>query len=155
MKKIVLFDIDYTLFDTDLFRESELKKHTLYEEVVKTLGEISEHADLGIFSEGDLEFQRNKLLKTDIMKHFNEQDIHIFPEKKALISEVFKKYEGSKIFLIDDRPSILKEAKKAFSSIFTIFIDRKDRKRKEELQGYKPDASVETLSEIIPFILNS
>ncbi|MBI2442564.1 MAG: NTP transferase domain-containing protein [Candidatus Levybacteria bacterium] len=40
-KKVVLFDIDYTLFDTKQFRESDLTKFAVYDEVVEVLGGVS------------------------------------------------------------------------------------------------------------------
>ncbi|MEX2007182.1 MAG: hypothetical protein WD992_00200 [Candidatus Levyibacteriota bacterium] len=156
MKKIVLFDIDYTLFDTDLFKESDLTKHSLYEEVVGVLVEIATHATLGIFSEGDMEFQRNKLMKTDIMNHFNEEDIHIFTEKTTPIPQVLNKYKDYKVFLVDDRPSILGKVKKNSPSVFTIFIDREKRIWKgDEPIDYSADATVSTLNEVIPLIVNN
>lgn len=153
MKKIVLFDIDYTLFDTDLFKESDLKTHSLYEEVVGVLVELATHATLGIFSEGNVELQRNKLLKTDIMKNFNEEDIHIFLEKTTPIPEVIGKYKDHKIFLVDDRPSILEKVKKHSPSVFTVFINREKRIWKaDEPTDYMADAVITSLNELVPLI---
>ena len=39
IKPIVLFDIDYTLFDTAFFKESGLSEHKIYEEVIEVLEE--------------------------------------------------------------------------------------------------------------------
>ncbi len=153
MKKIVLFDIDYTLFDTDLFKESDLTKHTLYEEVVGVLVEIATYATLGIFSEGNIELQRNKLLKTDILKNFNEEDIHIFLEKTTPIPQVIEKYKDHQIFLVDDRSSILEKVKKHSPAVFTVFIDREKRIWKgDEPTDYQADAVIKNLNKLVDLV---
>ena len=80
-KPIVLFDIDYTLFDTDHFKKSALTKHKIYEEVRDVLEKLSKIAMLGIFSEGNLEFQRKKLNQTGIEGYFKKDNTHIVLNK--------------------------------------------------------------------------
>lgn len=155
MKKVVLFDIDYTLFDTDLFKESDLKNHSVYEEVLGVLVDLSTVATLGIFSEGNIELQKDKLLKTDMSKHFNQENVHIFEEKTKSISSVLEKYKGDQIFIVDDRPVILEKVKKQDPSIFTIFINREKRIwRRDESTDYQADAVIYSLTEIIPLVNN-
>jgi len=62
-KPAILFDIDYTLFDTDFFKESKLLKHKIYDEVIGVLESLAEATTLGIFSKGETEFQKTKLLQ--------------------------------------------------------------------------------------------
>src|SRR3989344_9473192 len=97
-KKIILFDIDYTLFNTDVFKETQLKKHIVYDEVNNVLSKLSRIAILGIFAEGNLTFQKNKLTKTNIHKHFKKENIHIAERKEELLKKVFKKYNDRKVF---------------------------------------------------------
>lgn len=153
-QKIVLLDIDYTLFNTDLLKESKLTKHELYEEVVEELGKIAEHATLAIFSQGQVEWQMNKLLKTDILKHFRKENIHISLEKKEALKDVLGKYKDCKVYLVDDRPSVLLAAKKKMPSIFAILIDRNAKTRfpEQEIVDYKPDAEVASLKELIAIL---
>ena len=97
--KIVLFDIDYTLFNTDVFKETQLKKHSVYDEVHDILKKLSKISKLVIFSEGEIDFQKTKLDKTDIKRYFNEHNIHIFKNKTDGLQLVLRKYSHGQIFL--------------------------------------------------------
>jgi len=155
-KKIVLFDIDYTLFDTDIFKESGLKKHSVYNEVNDVLTKLSRIAILGIFSEGDLEFQENKLLKTGIQKHFDKDYIHIAEKKEEILKKIIQKYINNRVFLVDDKLSILHLAKNISFPLFTIWVKRGMYAiNQKEISGFKPDAVVNDLKEIVPLITNS
>ena len=48
-QKFVLFDIDFTLFDTQTFKDSKLTKYTSYGEVISVLENLSKISELGIF----------------------------------------------------------------------------------------------------------
>lgn len=154
-KKIVLFDIDNTLFDTLRFKSTNLQVFSVYEDVHATLTELAEIADLGIFSEGDIAFQKKKLLETNIENYFLKEHVHIVPEKIHAIKALVNKYkpEDNKIFLIDDKLAILPLIKKEFPSLFTIWIKRGEyAPHQNPIEGFSPDAEVDTLQEIIPLI---
>jgi len=68
---IVLFDIDYTLFNTDTFKDSGLTLYTLYPQVKKVLELLNTKYTLGILSEGDVGLQNRKLKETGIYQLFN------------------------------------------------------------------------------------
>src|SRR5689334_6822524 len=103
-KTIVLFDIDNTLFNTLLFKQTNLQMFSLYEEVYDVLTALSEVADLGIFSEGEIAFQENKLKQTNIEKYFLKEHTHIVPKKIEAVEELVKKYKPhNTLFLIDDK----------------------------------------------------
>src|SRR3954469_19927845 len=86
--KIVLFDIDYTLFNTAVYKRSNLEKYVLYDEVISVLSKLEIVANLGIFSQGILENQRRKLEKTDIEKYFDKKHIYIVSNKEDVINEL-------------------------------------------------------------------
>lgn len=152
-KPVVLFDIDYTLFDTAFFKESKLLKHKIYEEAIKVLDSLNKIAILGIFSEGDIEFQIEKLIKTDIKKYFDEIHTHIVSNKVSEIKKVFTKYAGNKIFLVDDKLSILSDLRNFMPSVFTIWVKRGPfAENQKEIPGFIPDAEVENLSEVVKII---
>src|SRR3989344_1087272 len=154
--KVVLFDIDYTLFNTDVFKETQLKKHSVYDEVHSVLENLSKVAELGIFSEGETEFQKTKLDKTDIKKYFKEQNLHISKSKIDRLQQVLNRYSHGQIFFVDDKLSILYDAKKLLSDVFTIWVKRgMYAENQKEISGFRPDAEVENLKEIIPIILKS
>jgi FMN phosphatase YigB (HAD superfamily) len=151
MNKVVLFDIDYTLFDTAYYKESELTSFQIYEEVVAVLTEVSKSAIIGIFSEGELDHQLSKLLNTDIKKHFHDEHIHIFTKKLESLAEVLPKYSGKRLFFIDDRLDVLQAVKNSDPEIITIWIKR-GLHSDMVVPGFKPDREVLNLREIIGLI---
>lgn len=152
-KPVVLFDIDYTLFDTGRFKDSQLQDYNIYQEVMGVLMQLSSLASLGIFSKGENEFQKTKLKKTGMVKFFKENNIHIFDDKDANLINVLEKYNDSRLFLIDDKLGILYSAKKHTSQIFTIWVKRGPYAQKQgKIPGFKPDAEVENLEEVISII---
>jgi len=154
-KPIVLFDIDYTLFDTDYFKKSSLTKHKIYAEVKDVLEQLSKIAILGIFSEGDLEFQRKKLNQTAIVDYFEKDSMHIVLNKLDEFRTVLKKYEERITFFVDDKLSILHDAKKIFPKVVTIWVKRGIyAQNQKEIPGFKPDAEVETLKEAVLIIIS-
>jgi FMN phosphatase YigB (HAD superfamily) len=152
--KIVLFDIDYTILDTDILKKSNLAKFELYNEVLDTFSQLKEVADFGIFSEGDVAFQKRKMRETNIEKYFLEQHIHIFDKKNDALKKLLKKYEDvGRLYFVDDKLSVLHLAKSYEPSVFTIWVKRGFYAMKQEpIRGFLPDATVETLHEIVPLI---
>ncbi len=154
-KKLVLFDIDYTLFDTDIFKESQLTTYQIYEEVLDVLMNVGKTARLGIFSEGELDFQKTKLLKTDILRHFMEENIHIVASKDETIKEILTQYKDETVVLIDDKLPVLHAAHQIMPSMYTIWVKRGIYAEKQQpISGFTPTREVTTLSEI-PEIVES
>ncbi len=153
MKKIVLFDIDYTLFDTDLFKESNLTTYKLYDEAKDVLEKLSSVAEVGIFSQGENTFQREKLKQTLIDSHFKEENIHIFARKDENIGSVLDKYKERDVFFVDDKLGVLKLAKDLNGDVFTIWVERGPfAANQENIIGFEPDAVVSNLTEALSFI---
>jgi phosphoglycolate phosphatase-like HAD superfamily hydrolase len=154
--KLVLFDIDYTLFDTANFKDSSLSDYQLYDEIEHLLIKLSSIVDLGIFSKGEKDFQKLKLQKTGIEKYFHPENIHIFENKDENLQAVIKKYSDRSIYLVDDKLEILYNTKKNNSSIFTIWIKRGPYAQDETLlNNFSPDKIVESLNEMEKYILDN
>lgn len=152
-KSLVLFDIDYTLFDTAFFKHSGLSEHKIYEEVMLVLDNLNSFVTLGIFSKGEIEFQKTKLEKTGMAKFFKKENIHIFDDKDTNLIQVLNKYKGYKIFLIDDKLGILYSAKTYSNQIFTIWVKRGPfAKVQKDISGFKPDKIIENLSDVVSII---
>lgn len=150
---VILFDIDYTLFDTAFFKKSNFLEHKIYDEVISVLEELEKIAILGIFSEGNIDFQKKKLKETGIEKYFEEIHTHIVLDKFSELKKVFKKYEDKNIFFIDDKLITLFDAKKLFPKIFTIWVKRGFyAENQKDIKGFSPDAKVESLNEITKII---
>lgn len=155
-KPIVLFDIDYTLFDTDFFKKSKLLKHKIYEETIGVLENLRKIAVLGIFSEGGLDFQKTKLRKTGIEKYFKKENMHIVLSKLDELRKTLEKYKDKKTFFVDDKLAILFDAKKMFPKVFTVWVKRGFYAiNQKKIAGFKPDAEVENLSEVVRIVQNT
>lgn len=153
MKKVVLFDIDYTLFDTGAFKDSKRQTYKLYDEVEKVIKQVKNIADVGIFSEGQKDFQHDKLLKTNIKQYIVDDRLHIVAKKDDALKNILSKYKNVKLFLVDDKLSVLDAAKDYMSQIFTIWIKRgMYAESQEDIHGFSPDATVYNLEEIISYV---
>lgn len=153
--KIVLFDIDYTMFDTDLFKKTQLQEYVVYKEVRKVLSELEKIAQLGIFSEGKKGLQKMKLLRTDIKKYFKKKHIYVSSKKEEQLQSILSKYKNEETFLVDDKLTVLYQAKKLMPFIFTIWVKRGIyAQNQKEIHNFSPDATVGNLRDIIPFIKN-
>ncbi len=155
-EKVVLFDIDYTLFDTARFKQTNLVEYALYEEVSPVLAQLQKIAKLGIFSEGETEFQRAKLIKTQIHSQFHEDYINIVEKKEYSYAEMLQGFDKSLVFLIDDKLPVLHDAKRQFRDVITIWIKRGPfAENQQDIPGFEPDATVTSLSEAVPVIANT
>ncbi len=155
-KPVILFDIDYTLFDTHKFKNSQLKDYSLYEEVIRVLTQLSEFVTLGFFSKGVIGFQTIKLQKTGMSKFFKDHNVHIFDDKDANLISVLEKYKRSNLFLVDDKLGVLDSAKKHVPQIITIWVKRGPfAESQKSIPGFKPDAEVENLSEVVRIVRSS
>lgn len=154
---VILLDIDNTLFNTLKLKNSNLTIYEVYDEVVDTLEELSKIAELGIFSQGEVAFQKRKLQKTNISHYFFEEHTHIVEYKIGVIKEVFKKYHNvKKVFFVDDWLDILHAAKQIDPSVFTIWIKRGEYADvQNKLSNFTADATIKNLKEVIPFISSS
>lgn len=152
-EKLILFDIDYTLFDTDTFKKTELTKHAVYSEVNAVLNKLLSVANLGIFSEGKIELQKTKLKKTDIEKYFKKELTHIVEKKEEELKKVLSKYKGSMLFLVDDKLTILHKAFKLLPSLKTIWVKRgRYAQEQKPIKGFSPTFTISNLEELIPII---
>lgn len=152
--KIVLFDIDNTLFNTEKFKKSDLTTFEVYDEVKETLEKLKNVATLGLFSQGEIAFQNKKLHQTDIKNYFAEEHTHIVEYKLDVLEDILSRYKSNaKVFFVDDWLSILHEAKKSDPSIFTIWMKRGEYAHSQTIHSdFTPDAIVENLRDVIPLI---
>jgi FMN phosphatase YigB (HAD superfamily) len=152
-KPIVLFDIDYVLFDTAHFKQSGLLEYKIYGEVLGTLENLNNFVTLGIFSKGEMQFQQTKLEKTGIAKFFKEKNIHIFDDKNIKLTEVLDKYQSFKMFLVDDKLEILYLAKKHLGRVFTVWVKRGEyAENQKPIPDFKADFEVANLSEVVRIV---
>lgn len=152
--KIVLFDIDDTMFNTELLKKTALKRFEMYQDVHDALDELAQVASLGIFSQGEIAFQLKKLHETNIHHYFEEKHTYIVEDKLEVVQNLLKRYIGKgKIFIVDDRLDVLKMAKECHKDIFTIWMKRGRYvdKPRNPVQ-YTPDATATNLHQVVPII---
>lgn len=148
-KPIVLFDIDYTLFDTRKFKDSQLQNYNIYEEVMEVLTQLTNVAIMGIFSKGETEFQKTKLRKTGMMKFFKENNVHIFDDKDVNLIQVLEKYKDAKLFLVDDKLGVLFFAKKHMPQIITVWVKRGPyAEHQGPIEDFVPSVTINNLSNL-------
>lgn len=109
--------LEKIFWDVDLFEKS-LYKDTL------AVGDLAKLAKIGIFSKGNLGFQRKKLSFLEVT--IDDQDIYIFPNKIDKAREVFEKYEDYEVYLVDDNIDVLREVKN-LTKVNLVLIDRNSR----------------------------
>lgn len=152
-KPIILFDIDYTLFDTALFKKTNFARYSLYQEVHGVLSDLSKKTTLGIFSQGEENLQKSKLKATKIEHFFQEEHIHIELQKEEKIKIIGEKYKDTRLYIADDKLALLSLMKKEYPRVFTIWIKRGVyAENQKPIPGFTPDAVMENLSGIIPII---
>jgi len=152
-KPIIFFDIDYTLFDTALFKKTNFTKYSLYEEVPSVLANLSKNLELGIFSQGDKDLQNSKLKVTKIDHFFQKEHIYIESEKEEKIKSIIEKYKNIQLYIAEDKLFILSLMKKENPDIFTIWIKRGVYAQNQKpIPDFMPDAVMYNLSGIIPLI---
>ncbi len=155
MQKLILFDIDDVLFDTNRFKKSSLTEFHLYPDVEKTLAELSQITLLGILSKGNVEFQNKKLIETKIIHFFSKDHLHIVAQKDANLINELKKYKNfdGKIFFVDNLLINLSHAKHALPTLVTIFFNRgRYSNTNQNTKEFFPDITIQNLNDIIPVI---
>lgn len=151
---LVLFDIDDVLFNTEHFISSNLTQFRLYEDVLVTLDDIANHAEIGILSQGEHSLQTKKLVETGIESKFTKEHIHIVEKKDDTLSEILQGYRDKEnLYFIDDRLAGLYFAKKAIPLLRTIWLRQGRHFAIEKpIDGFVPDYTIDKLTQVIRII---
>lgn len=147
---IIFFDIDYTLFNTDTFKKSGLTRYESYPEVKEALSTLSKKARLGIFSEGELNFQKEKLNKLGIGKYFEVDSVFIFENKQGHIAGIFDSMDD-KTYVVDDKKEVLNLIHEINKAVKTIWMKR-GVYAEHSKSDYVPDYEVKDLSGVLSIV---
>jgi FMN phosphatase YigB (HAD superfamily) len=149
-KLTILVDFDHTLFDTSKFVRYLLNspktidyRDFLYPDSIKFIKSASKFGRTVLFSEGDIEFQKEKIKGTGVGKMFSG-GVKIFSSFSKM-QELPNLFKDGKIVVIDDKPEIVDKA--ILGGCKTIRI--KQGKHRAEKTKFRPDFEVGSLSEII------
>lgn len=121
-EKLILFDIDYTLFDTDTFKASQLRLFSLYPFVEEVLRAISGAYTLGILSQGEKELQEKKLKETGIIHFFDPSHMYIVENKHTELEKIMKSLVKFSTILVEDKKEMLERAHEFDSDLVTVWV---------------------------------
>lgn len=120
--------IKFTLIDPDLVKKIFWNVDLFVKNVYKdtsVIENLANFAVIGIFSKGDVKFQKQKIFS---FKQFLDDDnIYIFPNKIGKTGEVFGKYNDFEIYFVDNEEDVLLSVKSLFTGVSAILIDRENR----------------------------
>lgn len=152
-KKIIFFDIDRTMFDTEHFYDTKFSEYRVFKEVKEVLERLSVLTNLGIFSKGEEALQLKKLDKTGIKKYFKENYIHIVEDKYTALKNILKNYNDHAVVFADDDLNSLHLAKKLNKNLITIWVKRgKHAQKQGKIAGFNPDFILTDLSKILEIL---
>lgn len=83
------------------YGRDDLYKKSLFSNTVKVLKSLSRSYFLGIFSEGDKNYQISKLVKASIIQYFNTN--YIFIDKNKLSSRIIRNLPDQAVIIDDDK----------------------------------------------------
>lgn len=147
---VILVDFDHTLFDTGRFAQSSGAtsvglnyKDFLYPDVFEFINYASKFGELTLFSEGEVEFQKEKIEGCGIKTLFSG-GVKVFPSHSKA-DELLKISKPENIILIDDNPEVVDKAISLGCRVIRV------KRGKHEKSGTKkqPEFTVENLSEIV------
>ncbi len=111
-KNIILIDFDHTLFNTNKFVENVDKlgkdvnyKSFLYPDAEEFVTYASKYGTPVLFSEGEVNFQLEKIKNTGIDKLFKE-NVKVYPSYEKML-DIKKLTAGHDVVLIDDKPEVV------------------------------------------------
>lgn len=149
-KVTILVDFDHTLFDASKFvkflsdsPETIDYKSFLYPDSLKFIDYASKFGNLTLFSEGEVEYQKEKIEATEVGKLF-PGGVKIFPSYSK-VQDLTKISSGGKIILIDDKPDVVDQAISMGCKVIRV----KRGKYSGEETKTKPDFVVSSLAEIV------
>jgi hypothetical protein len=138
----------FTISKEDLVKlwldEKSFKECLLIDE--NFLKQIQEKAVIGIFSKGEINFQKKKIEKFN--SFLSPENIYIFEDKIVKINEVLAKYKDYKIYAVDDNVNVLESFKQVDANVFTILI----KKDQAEIINNSTDAVIENTLQVVPLL---
>jgi phosphoglycolate phosphatase-like HAD superfamily hydrolase len=132
-------DLERLWWDEKSFRECLLVDEDF-------LKQIQEKAIIGIFSKGEINFQKKKIEK--FASFFKSQDIYIFEDKIVKINEVLAKYKNYQIYVVDDNVDVLESFKQIDNLVYTVLI----REEQTESSNNKTDSVIDNVLQLVPLL---
>lgn len=142
---IILFDIDYTLFDTEEFKKSNLTTYKLYPQTQKVLEQLKSSFTLGILSQGEKGFQIMKLQETGILELFDPGHLFIIPDKLESLPGIMDMLKAEDVAFVDDKIWMLEKAKSLDPKLKTVWFKNGPFVKES---AFTPDKTITSLEEL-------
>ncbi len=153
----LLFDeFSFTRSEEELQKaivDEKMLASCLYPEVKEAFITFSKHheIEIGVFSSGDLEFQRQKVKA--ISRFLHPSHMHIFVKKTEELDSIFRQYDRANIYVVDDLLKVLHQVKIHDKSIQTVWMKRgKWLQTQEKPEGFMADFEVESVKEVVGIV---
>ncbi len=119
-----VFGVSPLVLLDEFLMNNEYYVQSLFPDTIDVLERLRCKVGLGVYSEGDLNFQRNKLERMGIVNYFLPQNIYIF-ERKLTDEVICRLPKGSVV--VDDKRSIVEGL--AECGVQAVWINRKSEER--------------------------
>lgn len=134
-----------------LMSDPEDMKTYFYRDVAVTIKKLRSIGRVGIYSQGNKEYQQAKL--TGIKQLLDLEHIHVLGDKKLGMEKVFRGYRQYKLYFIDDMLVMLQEAKRVRPDAIAVWMKRaRYLETQEPILGFTPDAVAYDMKQVIDIV---
>ncbi len=132
----------HSLFDNFPFIQA------LYPHTLETLKYLNTLGRTVIVSDGDLDFQAEKIFNSSLADAVSGQ-VLLFTHKQQHLDEIMQHYPADHYAMIDDKPDILDETKKQLGEkVTSVFVKQGKYAAGEISEHFCPDLSVEHIGDL-------
>jgi phosphoglycolate phosphatase-like HAD superfamily hydrolase len=146
----------------DIFLDSDFIRSFLYKDVTRNLQRLKTDNSLGIFSQGQKNYQLKKIENSGIIRFFDQNNIYIFSRKEK--PEVIRALPRPSI-VIDDKKSVtdiingINAKKSGDSGITAIWLQRSGQgtqtEGKEQAKPSRQDGQIEQTNQSTAQVISS
>jgi hypothetical protein len=120
----------------------------LYPHTIETLQHLRTLGVTAIVSDGDLFFQAEKIVSSDLAEMV-EGRVLLFTHKQEHIDEIVRAYPANLYVMIDDKPQILQDSKKILGNrLTTVFVVQGKYATGQLPDGFAPDITVPHIGDL-------
>jgi FMN phosphatase YigB (HAD superfamily) len=123
-------------------------QRVLYPHAIETLEYLCTIGTAVIVSDGDLDFQAEKILNSSLADAVAGR-VLLYIHKQEHLPEITRLYPADHYVMIDDKPSILADIKRALGEkVTTVFVKQGKYAHANLPEGFSPDISVEQTADL-------
>jgi FMN phosphatase YigB (HAD superfamily) len=123
-------------------------QRVLYPAAIETLEYLCTIGTVVIVSDGDLDFQAEKILNSSLADVV-EGRVLLYIHKQEHLPEIMRLYPADHYVMIDDKPSILADIKRTLGEkVTTVFVKQGKYAHTDLPEGFSPDISVEQIADL-------